>query len=613
MRLFHRPVWCIIILFNSWASLGQTVTAPVESFQKIDTLLPMRDGKMLYTVIYIPRDTNQSYPILMQRTPYSAGPYGNQNYPASPGSNHKLLYSGYILVFQDVRGRYMSEGVHLEVTPHLQMKTSGQMVDESSDTYDTIEFLLKMLKNHNGRVGLRGISYPGFYASAALPQAHPALKAVSPQAPVTDEFIGDDVNHNGAFFLMDNFSFMNYFGAPRSGPVMDYTKPVFDTTFDDAYRFFLELGPLSNTQTKSLFDHKSYIWDEYLAHDTYDDYWQARNIRPFLKNITIPTLVVGGWFDAEDCFGTLKTYQAIETQSSGNSNFLVVGPWTHGAWASKEWSHWGPYRFDQNTSIYFQDSIETPFFDHFLKDKGRYGMPEAKVFETGSNLWKSYNHWPPMELNQKSYYLTKEGTLSGVKSKKNKAYQSYISDPTHPVPYSSKTDEHRNNLYMVEDQRFASSRPDVLSWTSEPLDRNMLCSGPVSAEIWVSTSGTDMDLVVKVIDEVPKDAGENAGAQLLVRAEVIRGKFRNDYVHPEPFKPNIASLIKYTLPDINHLFKKGHKVMIQVQSSWFPLVDRNPHQFINIPTAQASDYKKAEIRIYSDKKHPSKIEMGEVK
>lgn len=613
-----RPVikfaWLLLFTLFSTPDLiwSQEDYLPTH-YRKLDTLIPMRDGTNLYTVIYLPKDETKEYPILMERTPYSAapygpGPFGPARFPSRLGPNPGLVREGYIFVRQDVRGRYMSEGHNLEVTPHKPDKKTKEEVDESSDAYDTIEFLLRMIRNHNGRVGIHGISYPGFYATAALPDAHPALAAVSPQAPVTDEFIGDDVNHNGAFFLLDNFNFINSFGVPRTGPLTNYAGELTDTSYSDAYRFFLELGSLSKTRDPSLFGNRSYIWNEYLEHDTYDDYWQSRNIRQHLKNISVPTLVVGGWYDAEDCFGALRTYEALEKQNSGNINTLVMGPWTHGAWASGNWSAFGPYTYGMNTSQYFQDSIETPFFNYYLKGKGTAPAYEAIVFETGSNHWKTYAQWPPQQNKPLTYYLEPGSGLEASPVSKSKAYTAYVSDPSNPVPYTAKKQRFRNNQYMVEDQRFVDSRPDVLSFTTGKLKDDLILSGPVQAEIFASASGTDMDLIVKVIDMEPDAEGkEGTGAQYLVRAEVFRGKFRKSFSSPIPFRRNKPEKISFNLPDINHCFKKEHRVMIQIQSSWFPLVDRNPHQFLNIPAAKAEDYKSATIRIYHDRKRPSNI------
>ena len=580
-----------------------------ENFTKIDTTISMRDGIKLYTVIYVPKDVSEKYPFLMERTPYSAGPYGDTSYPKWIGPDSNLLKEKYIFVYQDVRGRYMSEGTHKEVTPNIADKKNKKDVDESSDTYDTVDWLLKNIKNNNGRVGLYGISYPGFYATACLPGAHPAIKAVSPQAPVTDEFMGDDVNHNGAFFLLDNFNFMNYFGKERPVPVKDYGSSVFEVNIKDMYAFFLKLGPVKNTQSEKYFNNKSYIWDEYLQHDTYDGYWKARNIRAHLKNITIPTLVVGGWFDAEDLFGALNTYAAIETQSKQNNNRLVMGPWTHGAWAGGDWSRFATQEFGSNTSNYFQDSLQSVFFNFYLKDKGNFNLAEATIFETGSNQWKKYPTWPPQNITNTEYYFNSNNRLS---KQKGNGSDEYISDPAKPVPYTNGIFGRRNNEYMAEDQRFAANRPDVLVYETEPLTDDITLAGKILADLQVSISGTDADFIVKLIDVLPDTAANTknaprgfqlAGYQRLVRAEVMRGKFRDSFENPEAFEPNKITNVKFDLNDVAHTFKKGHRIMVQVQSSWFPLVDRNPQKFMRIPDADEGDFQKANINIY----HLSKV------
>lgn len=587
-----------------------------ENFTKMDTIIPMRDGIRLYTVIYVPKDNAEKYPFLLERTPYSAGPYGDSNYARRIGPNPGLMQEKYIFVYQDVRGRYMSEGTNLEVTPHIANKKSTQQVDESSDTYDTMEWLLKNIKNNNGRAGLYGISYPGFYATASLPGAHPSIKAVSPQAPITDEFEGDDVNHNGAFFLLDNFNFMNYFGKPRSGPVKDYGSLIFNSNIKDAYDFFLQMGPLSQTQSENYFNHKSYLWDEYLLHDRYDNYWKARNIRPYLKDIKVPTLVVGGWFDAEDLFGALKTYSTIETQNKNNLNKLVMGPWTHGSWAAPEWKQFAAHDFGSNTSKYFQDSIETVFFNYFLKDKGTLTIAEATVFETGSNRWKYYNSWPPAGVQYREYFFNSKQQLSENKENGQSLFDEYISDPNKPVPYSGGIYGRRNNDYMAEDQRFAATRPDVLVYQTSALPEDITLSGNILADLQVSITGSDADFIVKLIDVLPQNEPnfknapkgfQMAGYQRMVRAEVIRGKFRNSLEKPAPFEPGRITGVKLNLNDVAHTFKKGHRIMVQVQSSWFPLVDRNPQQFMRIPDAKEEDFQKAGIRVYHDAVHASKI------
>ncbi len=605
---------CLFTVSNSFAQ-NQTNFVK-ENFTKLDTTITMRDGVKLYTVIYIPKDESQSYPFLMERTPYSAGPYGNDKYPRSIGPNSELMKEKYIFVNQDVRGRYMSEGINLEVTPYNPSKKTSKDVDESSDTYDTVDWLLKNIKNNNGRVGLAGISYPGFYTTACLPGAHPAVKAVSPQAPVTDEFIGDDANHNGAFFLLDNFSFMNFFDMERKGPVKEYTKPLFNSNAKDVYQFFLKMGTIKNTNSEKYYNNKSVIWNEYLRHDTYDAYWKARNIRPHLKNINIPTLVVGGWFDAEDLFGALQTYEAIEKQSPKNNNRLVMGPWTHGAWESDEWTKFATHGFGSNTSKYFQDSLENKFFNFYLKDKGEFTAAEATVFETGSNQWKNYDVWPPKNSTAINYYFNDGNKLSMQKSISKNSFDEYLSDPNKPVPYTNGTFGRRNNEYLTEDQRFAAQRPDVLVFETDELTEDITLTGRINADLFVSTTGTDADFIVKLIDVLPDTASTPkgyprgfimSGLQRLVRAEVMRGKFRKSPEKPEPFVPNKISEVKFDLNDVAHTFKKGHKIMVQVQSSWFPLVDRNPQKFMRIPEATEKDFQKATIKIYHNSVHASKI------
>jgi len=609
-----RYIFCLLIFYTS-ASPAQNENYVKENYTKIDTTIVMRDGIKLYTIIYVPKDSSQRYPILIQRTPYSVWPYGSSNYPPGimPG---KMQEEKYIYVKQDVRGRHMSEGINEEVTPYIVNKKSNKDVDESSDTYDTIDWLLKFLKNHNGRVGLFGISYPGFYATASLPGAHPAIKAVSPQAPVTDEFAGDDVNHNGAFFLLDNFRFMEAYDRPREGPIYYYKIPLFSPThYADAYKFFLDMKTIKETNGPNYFNGKGKYWNEYLANDIYNSYWRSRNIRQHLKNITIPTLVVGGWFDAEDLFGALRTYEAIEKQSPGNKNFLVMGPWTHGAWAAAEWKEFGTHQFGTDVNKYFQDSIEMAFFNYYLKDKGNFNASEATMFETGTNQWKHFNQWPPVYTMPKNFYFGPNSTLLNNKNTALKSYSEYVSDPAKPVPYTSGIHAGRNDEYMIEDQRFAAIRPDVLVFESDTLTDDMTIAGPIIADLFVSITGSDADFIVKLIDVLPeyeknidkKPGATMAGMQRLVRAEVIRGKFRNNLSKPEPFVPGKVAEIKFALNDALHTFKKGHRIMVQVQSSWFPLVDRNPQKFLRIPEATESDYQKATIKIFHDATNSSKI------
>lgn len=578
-----------------------------ENFDKIERYIPMRDGVRLFTSIYIPKDKKEKYPFLMNRTPYSCSPYGEQHMKGRLGPNNLLMHEKYIFVYQDVRGRYKSEGSFEEMTPAREEKKTKQDTDESSDTYDTIEWLLKNISNNNGRVGIYGISYPGFYASAALPAAHPAIRAVSPQAPVTDEFIGDDVYHNGAFFLMDNFDFTNYFQGARIDSGRNY-KLAFDVKREDAYRFFMDLGPVKNSNGSRYFNKQSQIWNEYLEHDRYDDYWKARNIRTHLKNIRPAVLVVGGWFDAEDLFGALRTYEAIEQQTPHNDNRLVMGPWTHGAWFGEEWTHYATHDFGENVNQFYSEKIETPFFNYYLKDKGELNLPEATVYETGTNQWKTYDNWPPANAKPVAYFMQERGRLSRQAAASKAGFDEYISDPANPVPYTRGVYAQRNDEYMAEDQRFAAGRPDVLTYQSDTLTQNLTVTGRLKADLFISSTGTDADLIVKLIDVLPaNEPGARSGMQRLVRAEVFRCKFRNSYEKPEPLAPGQITEVAFSLNEIAHTFKTGHRIMVQVQSSWFPLVDRNPQQFLSIPECSGADFQKAAIRLYHDSTHRSAL------
>jgi putative CocE/NonD family hydrolase len=587
-----------------------------NNYDKQEVYIPMRDGVRLYTVIYTPKDKTHPHPFLMERTPYGSGPYGDSIYRRSLGPNRTLMHELYIFVYQDVRGRFMSEGQFQEMTParndphnaNKKPDASGKQVDESSDAWDTVDWLIKNVKDNNGRVGIYGISYPGFFASASLPDAHPAIKCVSPQAPVTDEFIGDDANHNGAFFLLDNFDFDNFFDIPRPAPVKNYNGNLFRVEYADAYKFFLNLGPLKNANKPEYFDNKGKIWNEYMAGTTYTangGYWEARNIRPHLKNIRPATLLVGGWFDAEDMFGSLRTYEAIEKQTPDNDNHIIMGPWTHGGWAGGGWTKFGILDFGQNVNDYFHE-IETKFYDRYLLGKDSGALPEAMIFETGTNKWKTYNTWPPTDETKPIKFLLQSG--NGLATLTSTGFDEYVSDPAHPVPYIDGIHSGRDNQYIVTDQRFAAQRPDVLSYETDPLTADFTVTGRLRPDIWLSSTGTDADLIVKLIDVFP-DSSSNPGYQRLVRAEVFRCKFRNSYEKPEALTPGQPAEIAFNMNEIAHCFRKGHRMMVQLQSSWFPLVDLNPQTFVNIPTADASDFQKATIRIWHDSSHPSGITL----
>jgi uncharacterized protein len=609
----------LLLPFLSFAQPDADTGFVRNNYTKTESYIVMRDGVRLYTAIYAPKDTSVRYPILMERTPYSCWPYGVDNYRRRIGPNASLMKDKYIFVYQDARGRYKSEGHFREMTPAIDNKKTKSDVDESSDTYDTIDWLLANTKN-NGKVGMYGISFPGFYSSAALPDAHPALKAVSPQAPMSDEFIGDDCNHNGAFFLLDNYGFYSGFDGPKTDNGEGY-KPFFNARFSDAYAYFLKMGPLKNANTASFFYDTASTWRQVVAHDTYDDFWKSKNIKPHLKNIKPAVLIVGGWFDAEDMYGALKTYAAIEKQSPGNDARLVMGPWTHGAWAAPSWKSFAAYQFGSDLNKYYQDEIETKFFASYLKGKGSFERPEVTLFETGSNEWKTYASWPPPNSQPVNYYLHAKGGISMLKPTEAKSATEYISDPVHPVPYTAVISGRRNNEYMAEDQRFAAQRPDVLVFEADTLTENMTLTGEIGVNLFVSMTGSDADFIVKVIDVWPPDAvitvnekrTPMGGYQQMVRAEVFRGKFRNSYTTPTPFVKDKIEKVSFRLNEVAHEFKKGHRIMIQIQSSWFPLVDRNPQKFLSIPNANESDFQKATIRIHHDATYSSNVVLPVLK
>ncbi len=603
-----KKLAAVLLLFPLF-SLAQNTDSTwiVNNYTKKEVYIPMRDGVKLFTVIYAPKDNTSKHPVIMTRTPYSCAPYGEGKFTAVWNSPRKYyLNENYIYVLQDVRGRWMSEGSFVDVRPYNNNKKSGTDTDEASDTYDTIDWLVKNVENNNYKVGVFGTSYPGFYAAMAALSNHPSLKAVSPQAPVTDWFVGDDFHHNGAFMMMDAFDFYSSFGKPRPKPTTkgpdEFNFPVADN-----YEFFLRTGALPNL-TKLMGDSIAF-WKDLMNHSVYDDWWKARNDRNFVQNISpnIPTLIVGGLFDAEDCFGAWNLYKAIEGKAK-NKNQLVMGPWYHGQWGAMDGSYLGNVQFASNTSDWYRQNIEFVFFDYYLRDKGSIDkINEANIFFSGSNEWKQLPKWPPANSAPQNLYLQKNSSLSFTENKTGAAYAEYISDPAKPVPYSENIQLSRTREYMTDDQRFAARRPDVLVFKTDTLAEDITLGGPLVADLMVSISTTDADFVVKLIDVFPdgfayaipsKTKHEMGGYQMLVRGEVMRGKFRNSFERPEAFIPNKPTQVKYTLPDVAHTFKKGHRIMVQVQSSWFPLVDRNPQKFIDIYQAKDTDFQKANIRIY---------------
>lgn len=588
-----------------------------QNYTKIERLIPMRDGVKLFTSIYMPKSTAQKYPILLDRTPYSVAPYGEDKYKTSLGPSMLFARDGYIIVYQDVRGKYMSEGEFVAVKPFIPNKKKKTDVDESSDTYDTIDWLVKNIPNNNGRVGSWGISAPGFYTTMTAIDAHPALKAASPQAPVTDWYMGDDRHHNGAFFLMGTFAFLSSYGAPRPEPSAK-GAPQFSTYgTPDSYEFYKKLGPIRNVN-ETIFKGQNVIWNQMMEHGNYDEFWQARTPVPHLKNIKPAVLTVGGWFDQEDLYGPLKTYAGIERNNPKSPNLLVMGPWIHGGWARSTGELLGNIRFDSKTAPFYRETIEFPFFNHYLKDAPNPNLPKAYIFETGANEWRKYDQWPPKNTQEKKLYFHPNGKLSfDAPQTSAQSFNEYVSDPNKPVPFTSEIRIVRGSDFMYEDQRFAATRPDVLVFESDTLTDDVTISGNVLADLFVSITGTDADFVVKLIDVYPGNAPNNSpiastkmgGFQLLVRGEVMRAKFRNSFSKPEPMKPGEVTEVKFDMQDAAHRFKKGHKIMVQVQSSWFPLVDRNPQKFVDIYQATEADFQKATHRVYFSPQQPSSVSV----
>jgi putative CocE/NonD family hydrolase len=583
-----------------------------EHYTKFEYRIPMRDGVRLFTRVYVPKDDSQPWPILLTRTPYACKPYGPDNYTDPSGSFETFARDRFILVTQDVRGRFGSEGEFVHVRPFRPVK-GPRDTDESTDAWDTIDWLVKHVPGNNGRVGLFGISYPGFYTAMGMIDSHPALKAASPQAPIADWFMGDDLHHHGAFFLSQNFAFFYWFAQRPEDPLHEEIKGFHFGT-PDGYDFFLRMGPLANSDAV-LLRGRAPAWTEFLQHPTYDPWWQARNIRPHLKNIRCAVLTVGGWYDAEDLFGPLETYRWTERQNPGITNLLVMGPWAHGEWGRGTGERLGPISFRAKTAEDYRERIELPFFRHFFKGDTNFTPVEAHIFETGTCRWRRFDAWPPPGVTERMLYFRAGGALAfEPPGESGAAFDEFLSDPAKPVPYSNTPSTDYPRHYPVEDQRFVASRPDVLVYETEPLTEDLTLAGPLRATLWVSTTGTDADWVVKLVDVYPGDypdpdpnpAGLRMGGyQQLVRGEVFRGRFRHSFERPEPFTPGEVTRIEFTLQDICHTFRAGHRVMVHVQSTWFPLVDRNPQTFVNIPTAKPEDFRKATHRVYRAAATPS--------
>ena len=597
-------------------------------YAKYEYRIPMRDGVKLFVSVYTPlagafKDAGL-YPFLMTRTPYSCGPYGEDKMPTRLGPSQELLESGYIFVCGDARGRYESEGVFQEMNPHIDDKKSNKDVDESTDMYDTVDFLLKHVENNNGRVGITGISYPGFYTSASIIDSHPAIKAASPQAPMTNLFFNDDGYHGGAFMLAANYGFYTGFKPQKNPTLPPPTRTPFDFGTPDTYKYYLQAGPTENLD--KAFDGSNFLFHDQVTHTTYDDYWKKRDLSRHMKNIHAAVMTVGGWFDAEDLSGPFKTFHAIDEFNPGAVNTLVVGPWTHGGWSIWDGDKLGDVNFGSKTGVFFRAQIQFPFFEYYLKGRNGGPLPKAYVFETGSNVWKRYDAWPPKSATTKMLYFRAHGKLTFEAPTEKAGVDDYVSDPAHPVPFVNYTTDTVPQRYMDDDQRFASRRPDVLVYETEPLTEDVTIAGPVRPKLKVASTGTDSDFVVKLIDVYPEDfpnppsdaVGKRilgaapilmGGYEQLIRGEPMRAKFRDSWEKPAPLPPGKMVEVNAEMPDINHTFRAGHRIMVQVQSSWFPLVDRNPQTFVDIPFAKADQFVKATESVYRNADAASGVEV----
>lgn len=612
----------LLFAFTSFSQAPQPQTELAAyikaNYTKREVMVPVRDGVKLFTSIYEPKDRSQKYPILLNRTPYSVRPYGPDEFRATLGPNPLFAREGYIFVYQDVRGRWMSEGEFENARPDIA-NTKPTEIDESTDTYDTIEWLIKNVEGNNGRVGTYGISYPGFYVSAGMIDSHPALKACSPQAPVSAWFNGDDMHHNGALFLAQNFAFFSNFGQPRPRPVSDnsYLTQWKGPQVIDAYNYFLQVGGLKEVadEYEKNLGFRIKFWDEMMARPNYDSWWKERNILYKLKNVKCAVMTVGGWYDNENLYGALKVYENVERMNPGIFNVLVVGPWDHGGWSRADGDWLGTAYFTEKTGEHYRRNIEVPFFDHFLKGKGSIDqIKEVNAFDTGSDSWRSFTAYEPENGTDTALYLTPDGGLSFEQPKRS-GHDEYVSDPMRPVPYTQKITRNYPRDYMTEDQRFASTRPDVLVYQTEPLDRDITVAGNLKPSLFIASSGTDSDFIVKLIDVHPDDyrfpadkrPPENSawsvfqpgGYQMLLRGEPMPARFRNSFEKPEPLVPNQPTRLSFVMPGITHTFKKGHRIMVHIQSTWFPLVARNPQQYMaNYKQGTQADFRKVSNRVY---------------
>ncbi len=621
MRLIPKRAGVLLVfacagvwLAPSFRAAQQTPVNFAELFDKREAMILMRDGVKLHTEIYSPKDAAEALPILMNRTPY-----GISN--AEKGVSNMiyryadLVPDGYIFVFQDIRGRYGSEGKFVMLRP-IHDATDAKGIDESTDTYDTIDWLVKNVPHNNGRVGLDGISYDGFLVTMGMVNPHPALKAASEQACMGDTWLGDDFFHNGAFRLSYSFEY---------APLLETSTENYSFPFDrfDVYAFYLRLGPLSNANAK-YFHGKIPSWNEFVAHPNYDEFWKRHAVAYGLKEPTVPNLNVAGWWDQEDFYGPVETYERLEKLDKKNLNFIVAGPWNHGGWGHGPGQSLGEIPFGSDTGVYFRRNIEAPWFAFWLKDKGKLPLKEAMMFQTGSDTWTAFDAWPPREAKSRNLYFHEDGKLSfeSPETTAGEAFDSYESDPAHPVPYRQRPvdmtypHDHPGSWYtwLVQDQRFVDERPEVLTWQTDELLEDVTLAGQVTAKLFASTTGSDSDWIVKLIDVYPQKYPQDwklSGYELMIADEIFRGRYRRSFEKPEAITPNEATPYSIDLHTANHVFKKGHRMMVQVQSTWFPLYDRNPQKFVpNIFAAKESDFQKATQRVYRSKRFPSSVEIS---
>ena len=617
MKTITNRLLLIFVLVTSFSALAADKKSDPRAdyiranYTKYEYQIPMRDDVKLFTSVYVPNDDSKTYPMMFQRTPYRVAPYGADKYKTRLGPSEAFEKEGFIFVFQDVRGKFMSEGEFVNMRPQDAYKRGNSATDDATDTYDSIEWLVKNVDNNNGNVGMWGTSYPGYYTSVGAINSHPALKAISPQAPIADWFF-DDFHRNGAFVTPMAFIFFDTFDKQRDGQFAYWPKGM-DQVTPDGYQFFKDLGPLTNVN-EDYFNGERPFWNEIIAHPNYDDYWQSRNLLQHLSKTNPATLVVGGWYDTEDLYGPLYTYQTMSQKNSQSHIKLVMGPWSHGQWNStKGGASLGEANFGFDTSAWFQKEVLLPFFKQHLKGEGEANLATATMFETGSNRWKKFDTWPPKAGNVQTLYLGNNEQL--LDENTSKGASEYISDPNKPVPHSAKVSRGWDKPYMVEDQRFAARRPDVLVFETDVLENDMTIAGAIDLDLWFSTTQTAADIVVKVVDVFPgKDDNTNkvdketGNRHELVRWSVIRGRFRESMSEPKPFVANQPTKVTFDLYDILHTFKRGHKLQIQIQSSMFPFIDINPQHYVdNIFEAKESDYVKAMHTIYHNKDYPSAI------